>query len=138
APIAKPIPPVFAFFGTDDFLRRTCIQHLLHGSELGSESIRSYDGEDSQWRDVHDQLATRSLFDDLGARCAIARRADSMVSKAKDLVEKWIDSAPSDTLLVLEQSYIPRSEKRGSWSNARRRRNHRGVTHRMTKPLPLG
>ena len=101
-PITKPIPPVFAFFGTDDFLRRTCVHHLLNGSGLGSESIRSYDGEDSQWRDVHDQLATRSLFDDLGARCAIARRADSMVSKAKDLVEKWIDSAPSDTLLVLD------------------------------------
>jgi DNA polymerase-3 subunit delta len=111
APVAKPFPPVFAFFGTDDFLRRSSIHHLLQGSELGPESIRSFDGDDSQWRDVHDQLATRSLFDDLGARCAVVRRADPMVSKAKELIEKWIDSAPSDTLLVLDLQTLASNTK---------------------------
>ena len=64
--IALPLPTVVACFGSDDFLRRTAISHLTTGSGIDPETIRSFDGETDQWRDVHDELATRSLFVDGG------------------------------------------------------------------------
>ncbi len=108
---AKPLPSVVACFGSDDFLRRGTIRHMTQGSGIEEESIRSYDGDESQWRDVHDQLATRSLFDDLGNRIAIVRGADRFVTKFRDNLEKWIDSQPTDCTLLLELQTLAANTK---------------------------
>lgn len=100
--IALPLPPVVACFGSDDFLRRTAINHLTTGSGIDSETIRSFDGETDQWRDVHDELATRSLFDDGGTKVAIVRNGDKLVSKSREQLERWTDQAVVETCLILE------------------------------------
>lgn len=100
--IALPLPTLVACFGSDDFLRRTAINHLTAGSGIDSETIRSFDGETDPWRDVHDELATRSLFDDSGTKVAIVRNGDKLVSKCREQLERWTDQAVVDTCLILE------------------------------------
>lgn len=100
--IALPLPTVVACFGTDDFLRRTVIGHFTSGSDVDVETIRSFDGETDQWRDVHDELATRSLFDDGGTKVAIVRNGDKFISKSREHLERWTEQAAKDTCLILE------------------------------------
>jgi len=100
--IELPLPTVVACFGSDDFLRRTVINHLTLGSGIDSETIRSFDGETDQWRDIHDELATRSLFDDGGTKIAIVRNGDKFVTKSRDQLERWTDQSVAETCLVLE------------------------------------
>ncbi len=98
----SPLPSIVACFGSDDFLRRTALKKCVAMSSVDEETIRSYDGDESQWRDVHDELATRSLFDDGGLRMAIVRGADKFVSKHRESLEKWIDNPAENTSLLLE------------------------------------
>lgn len=97
-----PQPAVIACFGADDFLRRIAIQHCVAVSKIDPETIRTYDGEEDGWRDVHDELATRSLFDDGGVRFAIVRGADKFVSKHREALERWTENPAPDSCLVLE------------------------------------
>jgi len=100
--IEIPLPTVVACFGTDDFLRRTAISHFTKGSGIDSETIRSFDGETDAWRDIHDELATRSLFDDGGTKIAIVRNGDKFISKSREQLERWTENAAVDTCLILE------------------------------------
>ena len=100
--IALPLPTVVACFGSDDFLRRTAIQHFTSAPGIDSETIRSFDGETDQWRDVHDEIATRSLFDDGGTKIAIVRNGDKFVTKSREQLERWTDQSAADTCLILE------------------------------------
>jgi DNA polymerase-3 subunit delta len=101
------IPAVIGCFGTDDFLRRTCIDHLLGVAQLEEESIRSFDSDEASWRDVHDQLATRSLFDAAGGRVAVVRNADKFLSKYREPIEKWIEGSFEDCTLILDIQTLP-------------------------------
>jgi DNA polymerase-3 subunit delta len=111
ASIGTPLPPVVACFGSDDFLRRSVMQHVITSSGIEDESIRSFDGDESQWRDVHDQLATRSLFDSDGGRIAVVRNADKFVSKFRDQLERWIDLKAADCTLLLDIQTFPATTK---------------------------
>ena len=100
--IALPLPTVIACFGSDDFLRRMSIHHFTAVAGIDSETIRSFDGDVDQWRDVHDELATRSLFDDGGTKVAIVRNADKFVTKSREQLERWTEQVMVDTCLILE------------------------------------
>lgn len=109
--VARPLPPLIACFGSDDFLRRESIRHWVIGSGIEAESVRSFEGDEAAWRDVHDQLSTRSLFDDLGIRIAVVRNADKFISKYRESLEKWADSQSSDCSLILEIQTFPANTK---------------------------
>lgn len=98
----NPLPPVIACFGSDDFLRRIAIQHWIESSKLDSETIRSFEGEEDTWRDVHDELATRSLFDAGGHKVAIVRNADKWITKNRDAIERWAENFAPESCLILE------------------------------------
>jgi len=98
----NPLPPVIACFGSDDFLRRIAIKHWVEGSNLDSETIRSFEGDEDSWRDVHDELATRSLFDAEGSKVAIVRAGDKFVTKNRDAIERWVESFAPESCLILE------------------------------------
>ena len=83
-----PLPPIIACYGSDDFLRRNAIQHWIENSKLASETVRSFDGEEDSWQEVHDELATRSLFDAGGDRLVVVRGADKFVTKNRDVESK--------------------------------------------------
>ena len=98
----NPLPPVIACFGSDDFLRRVTIQQWVEGSKLDSETIRSFEGDEDSWREVHDELATRSLFDAGGHKVAIVRGADKFITKNRDAIERWAESFAPESCLILE------------------------------------
>ncbi len=100
--IGLPLPSVVACFGTDDFLRRTAIHHLIEGSGIEPETVRSFDGETDAWREIHDELATRSLFDEGGIKIAIVRDGDKFLSKNREPLERWTGQAAAETCLILE------------------------------------
>ena len=100
--IALPLPTVAACFGTDEFLRRTAIHHFTNASGIDPETIRSFDGETDPWRDIHDELVTRSLFDDGGTKVAIVRNGDKFVTKSREQLELWTEQSKVNTCLLLE------------------------------------
>ncbi len=108
---ATPMPPIIACFGSDDFLRRMAIHHWIESSKLDSETIRAYDGDEDSWRDVHDELATRSLFDAGGGRLAIVRGADKFVTKNREALERWAENFAPDSSLVLELQTLAANTK---------------------------
>lgn len=99
---SHPLPAVIACFGNDDFLRRTAIHHWIAHSKLEPESIRVFDGDEDAWREVHDELATRSLFDVAGHRMAVVRSSDKFVTKNRETLERWVDDPAPDSCLLLE------------------------------------
>jgi DNA polymerase-3 subunit delta len=108
---ASPLPPIIACFGSDDFLRRMAIHHWIVLSRLDSETVRSFDGDEDSWREVHDELATRSLFDAGGERLVIVRGADKFVTKNRDALERWAENFAPDSSLVLELQTLAANTK---------------------------
>lgn len=96
------LPSVVACFGPDDFLRQKSLQHAIVLGGIDGSTIRTFEGDETQWRDLHDELATRSLFDLDGKRAARVRNADSFVSKNRDALERWLDRPPSGATLLLD------------------------------------
>jgi DNA polymerase-3 subunit delta len=95
------LPPIVACFGPDDFLRYKSLQHAMQIGQIDPQTVRTFEGDESQWRDLHDELATRSLFDLDGRRVARLRNADSFVTKHRESLERWIEKpSPGATLLL--------------------------------------
>jgi DNA polymerase-3 subunit delta len=105
------LPPIICCFGADDFLRRIAISHCVRLSQVDTETIRSFDGDDDGWREVHDELSTRSLFDDGGSRIAIVRGGDKFVTKNRDPLERWAESHAEGSCLILELQSIAANTK---------------------------
>ncbi len=101
-----------AIYGTDVFLRNRALNVLISHSKTADHAIRKREGDQSTWRDIHDDLATRSLFDEGGPRITVLRAADSFVSKNRAALERWAESpASSDATLVLELDSFPGNTK---------------------------
>ncbi len=90
-----------AFVGTDSFLREQATRFSTNQWKIDSASLDTQFGEDVSWVDVHDRLATRSLFDDAGHRTLLLKAADKFVSKYRDALEKWVTAADDRSTLVL-------------------------------------
>ena len=106
-----PLPPIIACYGSDDFLRRNAIQHWIENSKLAPETVRSFDGEEDSWQEVHDELATRSLFDAGGDRLVVVRGADKFVTKNRDALERWAENFAPNSCLVLELQSLAANTK---------------------------
>jgi DNA polymerase-3 subunit delta len=104
---AAPLPAVVASFGPDDFLRRRVLHHAIAVGGLDESTLRTFEGDEAQWRDVHDELATRSLFDTEGKRGAKLRNADGFVSKNRDALERWIERPAEGSTLLLDLRTLP-------------------------------
>jgi DNA polymerase III subunit delta len=98
----QPMPAVVVCYGTDDFLRSQAIRHWKANSGIEPECVRSFDADETTWRDVHDELATRSLFDMAGAKLAIVRSADKFLTKYRETLEAWTENPAPDSHLILE------------------------------------
>jgi DNA polymerase-3 subunit delta len=95
------LPPVVACFGPDDFLRHKSFQHAMEIGQVDASTVRTFEGDESPWCDVHDELATRSLFDLAGRRVARLRNADPFVTKHRESLERWVEKpSPGATLLL--------------------------------------
>jgi DNA polymerase-3 subunit delta len=101
------LPSVVAAFGPDDFLRSKSLDHAMVLGRVDPATVRSFDGEETQWRDLHDELATRSLFDLDGRRVARLRNADSFVSKYRESLERWVERPSPGATLLLDVRTLP-------------------------------
>lgn len=93
------IPGVCALVGDDRFLRRLCgtrIREVVsdngEASEFGGKSV---------WRDVLDELSTRSLFSD-GPRLVFVLDADDFVKNNRSALESYAANPSHSGCLVLE------------------------------------
>ena len=105
------VPRVAFSIGPDEFLRREVIEHLLVLMKFDSLAVTRFDGEEVKWADIHDELATRSLFDTGGPKCAFVRKADDFISKNRDSIEHWIEKGPAGSILLLEVQSLPSNQK---------------------------
>jgi DNA polymerase III subunit delta len=95
------ISPCVVAVGSDDFVRDQAISISIKAWKIDPASIMSHYGDEVGWVDIHDQLATRSLFDEGGHKTVIVRAADKFVSKHREQLEKWAASTAIDATLIL-------------------------------------
>lgn len=104
--LPRELPPVVVAFGDSAFLRRQTVHRLLQLAAFEPDDVKSFDGEDLLWRDVHDELATVSLFDPGQRRIAHVKQADNLVKQARPQLEKWCAAPIESSLLILETSTL--------------------------------
>lgn len=96
---AKP-PPVLALYGSEAFLRQLALQQVRQF--LGDESLEhAVDGPTAQWRDVHDELSTVSLFGGGKPRLVVVTDADKFVTANRSQLEAYAVAPRKTGLLVL-------------------------------------
>lgn len=105
------LPEVIVAHGDDGFLRRETVACILSGAGLTMDDLRTYDGEECKWLDVHDELATLSLFDTDARRVAMVTRSDKLIKDARVQLEKWCDSPVPSSLLILQVNSFPSNTK---------------------------
>jgi DNA polymerase-3 subunit delta len=105
------LTPVVVAFGDDAFLRRATIARLAALAKIDLQGAKVFDGEECLWRDVHDELATVSLFDPDERRVAVVKQGDDFVKSARAQLEKWCAAPVESSLLLLEISSFPANTK---------------------------
>lgn len=105
------LPGVLAAYGDDAFLRRETARRLLELKGFEPEDYRTFDGEEAKWLDIHDELATLSLFGGDSRRVAVVTSADKLVKTARPQLEKWCAAPPASSLLVLQLHSFPANTK---------------------------
>ncbi len=111
---AKPLeelPAVVVAFGDDGFLRRETVSVILKLADIDPEQTRTFDGDECQWIDVHDELATLSLFEPDARRIAMVTNADRLIKDARLQLEKWFANPASGSLLVMLVNTFPANTK---------------------------
>ncbi|MCC6511248.1 MAG: DNA polymerase III subunit delta [Pirellulaceae bacterium] len=108
--LPRDLPSVVVAFG-DGFLRQQTAQKLLTLAQINVEDAKTFDGESCLWRDVHDELATVSLFDPDERRVAIVKQGDDLVKAARPQLEKWFAAPVPSSLLLLELSSFAANTK---------------------------
>jgi DNA polymerase-3 subunit delta len=109
--LAAPLPEVVVAYGDDAFLRKETVSKALALNGFDHDAWRGFDGDECQWIDVHDELATMSLFEPDARRIAVVSNADRLIKDARLALEKWFASPASGSLLVLQVATFPANTK---------------------------
>ena len=107
-PQKYPILPNSALFGDEPFLKRLALQRAV--SQLTEDDENPYatlQGDSVEWRDVMDELATRSLFGTHGPRLVVVRDADNFVSRYRSQLEKRASGEKPSGILILDVTTWP-------------------------------
>ena len=107
----KSLPECVVLHGDDGFLVRETTAKMLELAGIDHETARTFDGEDCDWIDVHDELATLSLFAVDERRVAIVTRGDKLLKSSRPQIEKWVASPASGSLLFLQLNSLPSNTK---------------------------
>ncbi len=105
------LPGVVAVAGDDGFLRRETVASIVEIANLAKDEIKSFDGEECAWIDVHDELATMSLFDTSALRVATISNADKLVKTSREHIEKWSGAPAQGSLLILQLQTLASNTK---------------------------
>lgn len=91
-------------FGDDAFLRRWALNWLIEQTGVQQEWVHFFDGDTADWVDVHDEIATVSLFDQDETKVVVVRNASKFISGYRPQLEKWLEKSGSSSILLLETS----------------------------------
>ncbi len=110
-PTGESLPAIVVAFGEDAFLRKETVHRLMLHAGLDANEIRVFDGDECGWVDVHDELATLSLFESNARRVARIQNGDKLVKAARPQLEKWFASPAEGSLLLMELHSFPSNTK---------------------------
>jgi DNA polymerase-3 subunit delta len=108
-PDKHPAKPVCALFGDETFLRRQAILALraaVLGGDDGDFSLTTFEGRNTQFRDVHEVVSTVAMFGD-GCRLAIVENADDFVSRYRTELEDYVAKPSRSGVLALDLDTLP-------------------------------
>lgn len=120
----QPIQTVCAVFGNDAFLKMEVLAALRRQILSGNDdefALTVFNGREVQLRDVHDVLATQSLFGN-GPRLVVVEDADTFVSEHRAELEDYVAQS--------------RSREPSETASAPPRRTHAGVLVLDVKTWP--
>ncbi|MFK7769102.1 MAG: DNA polymerase III subunit delta [Mariniblastus sp.] len=105
-PLAKPPSGVCSIFGGERFLKKLAVDFLIRsiGGDDPDFAATQYDSETvgtTGWADVHDELATRSLFGGDGPRIVVVDHADKFVKENRERIEDYVGAPASSGLMIL-------------------------------------
>ncbi|MBL8871136.1 MAG: DNA polymerase III subunit delta [Planctomycetaceae bacterium] len=101
---SKTVGKIGVVFGDDAFLRRTALHWLIERTGVHAEWVHYFDGDDSDWVDVNDEVSTVSLFDQDEKKVVVVRNAAKFITANRPQLEKWVEKSKSDSILILETS----------------------------------
>lgn len=101
------LPPVVLVIGDDAFLRCETTHALLQASGLDPDQVRTFSGDEASWADIHDELASLSLFDTDSKRAAVVTSGDSLLKDHRAQLERWCESPADSSLLLLHLQTLP-------------------------------
>ena len=96
---------IIVLFGSERFLRRLVISRLM-GVETNENpgdpfSAVRLTGDDADWRDVYDEIATASLFSQDSNKLVVVDDADGFVKKNRDSLDDYFQAPDGCGCLVL-------------------------------------
>ena len=92
-------------------LRKETVSTALALAHIDRDAPRPFDGEECQWIDVHDELATLSLFEPDARRIAVVSNADRLIKDSRPQLEKWCAAPAANSLLILQVTSFPSNTK---------------------------
>lgn len=102
-PVTEAPVGVCAIFGGERFLKKIAVDYLVNaiGGDEVDFAASQFDSENANWADVHDELATRSLFGGPGPKVVIVDHADKFVKENRERIEDHVDHSSGTGLLIL-------------------------------------
>ncbi len=97
------LPSVCVVHGSELFLKQLVLRQITtHLSQDADEApISELEAQHLEWRDVHDELATRSLFGP-SRRVVLLRQADKFVTQHRPKLEAYVEQPLSSALLIID------------------------------------
>jgi DNA polymerase-3 subunit delta len=109
APGKYPPKPVCALFGDESFLRRQAILGLraaVLGGDDGDFSLKTFNGREAIFRDVHEELSTVAMFGG-GRRLVVVEDADAFVTQYRPQLEDYVARPSRSGVLALDLDALP-------------------------------
>jgi len=97
-------PAVCVLFGDEWFLRLRALARLreiLLGEDHADIPYATFSGDETQWRDVRDELSTVSLFGGGHRRLAVLEDADAFVTEYREQLGRYVERPAGGSTLLL-------------------------------------
>jgi DNA polymerase-3 subunit delta len=97
--------------GDEGFLRSETLGQIAKLAKINLQEVRNFDGAECPWSDVHDELATLSLFESDALRIAVVSEADTLITRARTQLEKWCESPADGSVLIMHVETLAANTK---------------------------
>ena len=106
-PLSEVPGGVCAVFGGERFLKKLAVSHLVRcaGKEDPDFAASHFDSDSARWTDIHDELATRTLFGGDGPRIVVVDHADGFVKENRERLEDYQASGGTGLLVLIVDSW---------------------------------